>query len=651
MLGRAKAVGHSYFMRSIIVGTAGHIDHGKTSLVRALTGVDADRLPEEKRRGITIDLGFAELDLGDLRIGFVDVPGHERFVKNMLAGVHGIDAVALVIAADEGVMPQTVEHFEICRLLGVKRGLIVLTKIDAIDAELLELVRAEAESLASGSFLEGAPIVPVSSLSGEGIDLLKSTLREVGRGVAPRLSDQVARLPIDRAFTMRGFGTVVTGTLVAGEIGREDELELLPSKTQVRVRGVQVHGKAVERAGAGQRTAVNLGGVDIQDVTRGMMLAPAGLLQPSQNIDARITLLKSAPRPIRTRSRVRVHIGTSEVLARVRVLNEMNQIEPGDDGLVQLRLESPEAAVAGERFIIRSYSPAHTIAGGTVIDPLATRHRARDLNTIRGRLSGLANSPRAEQIAVFVAGSGEVGMRTAELAARTGLNRQALDAAIKDAEAEGKIARAEGIFVSTEALGRLKEEAQRELKSFHAREPLLGGMPRESLRDQIFSRSTLEVFRLALAELESEGKIASDRDLVRLSEHSLSLSEEQTKFRDALDQIYQQAGVEPPSFEDAVNQSGAVGLSAEQARRIMQLLVNQDRLVRVSNELLFHREALNLLASRLREYAANETRDRLIDVAKFKELAGVSRKYAIPLLEFLDRERITRRAGDKRLIL
>ncbi|MGA9998229.1 MAG: selenocysteine-specific translation elongation factor, partial [Pyrinomonadaceae bacterium] len=374
-------------MPSIIVGTAGHIDHGKTSLVRALTGVDADRLPEEKRRGITIDLGFAELDLGEVRIGFVDVPGHERFVKNMLAGAHGIDVVALVIAADEGLMPQTREHFDICRLLGVRQGLVIITKTDMVDEELLALVHAEAEELVEGSFLEGAPLLDVSAKTGAGIEELKSALREVALRVPPRSSEMTTRLPVDRAFTMKGFGAVVTGTLVAGEIREGDEMELLPAGQRVRVRGLQVHGSSVKTASAGQRTAVNLGGVEAASIERGMTLAPVARLRPTQIIDAEVSMLKSAPRPLRSRSRVRVHIGAAEILARVRVLEEAGEIEPGASGFAQLRLESPVIALPFERFIIRSYSPSHTIAGGRVLDAFATKHRGREVQIARERLA------------------------------------------------------------------------------------------------------------------------------------------------------------------------------------------------------------------------------------------------------------------------
>src|SRR2546428_6286601 len=393
-------------MKSIIVGTAGHIDHGKTALVRALTGIDADRLPEEKRRGITIDIGFADLDLGDVRIGFVDVPGHERFVKNMLAGAHGIDLVALVIAADESVMPQTREHFDICRLLGVKHGLVVITKRDLVDKELLQLVHAETEELIAGSFLQSAPILAVSSRTGERIEDLKTALHEVGSQVPERASEFITRLPIDRAFTMRGFGAVVTGTLIAGEINEGDELELLPAGARVRVPGIQVHGAAVKRALAGQRTAVNLSGIEAAAIERGMTLAPVGRLRPTQIIDARIQMLDDALRALRSRQRVRVHVGAAEVLARVRVLETNGEISPGRHGLVQFRFEAPVVGVTGDRFIIRAYSPQVTIGGGAILDPFAVKHRARDFPAIRATLRILADGDRAARFAQLVISAG-----------------------------------------------------------------------------------------------------------------------------------------------------------------------------------------------------------------------------------------------------
>ena len=637
-------------MKSVIVGTAGHIDHGKTTLVRALTGVDADRLPEEKRRGITIDLGFAELDLGGVRVGFVDVPGHERFVKNMLAGAHGIDLVALVIAADEGVMPQTREHFDICRLLGVRAGLVVLTKSDAVDEELLELVRLETAELVAGSFLEGAPVVAVSARTGQGMEELKETLRNSALAAPERSAEEVARLPVDRSFTMRGFGAVATGTLVAGEIKEGEELELLPAGTRVRVRGLQVHGASVRAARAGQRTAVNLGGVETAEVERGMVLAPVGRLRPTQILDARLSVLADAPRPLRTRQRVRVHHGALEALARVAVLEESGEVAPGSTGLVQLRLESPVVALPGDRFIVRTYSPQQTCAGGVVLDAHALKHRGRERASAREGLAALEGGDRAARLARFVESAGERGLRREELAARTGWRDDVLAAALAEGVGRGSVVEAEGVLVSSDALRRLQGLAVEEVEAHHRREPLSKGLARETLRERVFARAAPEIFRAALKAAEAHGALVPERDLVRAAGHSLDLSPADAALRERLEAIYREAALEAPALEDAFERAGGAGARREHLRKLLQLLLDAGTLVRVKEDLLFHRESLERLTSALGDYAAR-TPERLIDVAAFKELSGVSRKYAIPLLEYFDRERVTRRAGDKRLIL
>jgi selenocysteine-specific elongation factor len=638
-------------MRSVIVGTAGHIDHGKTTLVRALTGVDADRLPEEKRRGITIDLGFAELDLGDVRVGFVDVPGHERFVKNMLAGAHGLDLVALVIAADEGVMPQTREHFNICRLLGVSSGLVVLTKSDAVDEELLELVRLEASELVTGSFLEAAPVVAVSARTGQGIDELKEALRAAALSAPARSSDAVERLPVDRSFTMRGFGAVATGTLVAGEISEGDELELMPAGERVRVRGLQVHGAQVKAAGAGQRTAVNLGGVDAAGVVRGMVLAPVGRLRPTQILDAWVDVLADAPRGLRTRQRVRVHHGTAEVLARVAALEESGEIAPGSKGLAQLRLEAPIVALPGDRFIVRTYSPQRTIAGGVVVDAHAQKHRGRERAAARTRLAALEGADRAARLAFFAESAGERGLPRASAAAFTGWRDDVLAGAIAVCLERGAVVEAEGVLAASEVFGGLVRAAVEEVEAHHRREPLSRGLARETLRERVFSRAAPELFRAALKRAEVDGALVSERELVRAGGHSLDLSPEDAALRDRLESVYRDAGLEAPALEDAFARAGGAGARREHLRKLLQLLLDSGALVRVKEDLLFHREALAGLTAALRGYADARAPDRLIDVAAFKELSGVSRKYAIPLLEYFDRERVTRRAGDRRLIL
>ncbi|HWN08202.1 MAG TPA: selenocysteine-specific translation elongation factor [Pyrinomonadaceae bacterium] len=640
---------------SIIIGTAGHIDHGKSALVRALTGKDPDRLPEEKRRGITIDLGFADLDLGDVRVGFVDVPGHERFVKNMLAGVHGIDAVALVIAADEGVMPQTREHFDICRLLGVQKGLVVITKTDLVDEEMIPLVRDEAEELVAGSFLEDAPVVALSARTGNGLDQLRTVLCQIAREVPLRSEDYVSRLPIDRAFTMKGFGAVVTGTLVSGQIREGDELELLPAGIRVRARGVQVHGASVHSAQPGQRTAVNLAGIDTSAIERGMVLAEVGRLVTTQIIDVELSVLRNAPRAIKTRARVRVHVGTAEALARVRVLNSAGEIAPGDAGFAQLRLESPVVALHGERFIIRSYSPAQTIAGGLVLDPGATKHRGKEMTKSLEHLRALMDADRSTKLAAFVQASGEHGLRLAQVGARTGWTSSViLEVArqlTKEGQHDGTVFDVDGVLITRESIDRLARASIDEVKLHHHRQPLSRGLPRETLRERHFAHAPAEIFRGVLAHLEKEGVLVSEKDVVRAADHSLDLSGADGELSDRIASSYRKAGLALPSVEQVLEVAGVAVAHRTHGRKILQRLIDNGTLVRIQGETFIHAQALEDLKRLLSDYASKHEPERLIDVAAFKDLAGVSRKYAIPLLEYLDRERITRRAGEGRIIL
>lgn len=638
-------------MQSIIVGTAGHIDHGKSALVRALTGKDPDRLPEEKRRGITIDLGFADLDLDGVHLGFVDVPGHERFVKNMLAGAHGIDIVALVIAADEGVMPQTREHFDICRLLGVQVGLIVITKTDLVEEELIPLVRDEAEELVANSFLEGVPILAVSAKTGVGLAELKNTLRELATQVPTRSTDSITRLPVDRAFSMKGFGAVVTGTLVSGELAEGDELQLLPALTRVRARGVQVHGKPVRHAMAGQRTAVNLVGIETLQIERGMVLAPVGRLRPTQILDVHLNVLRTAPRSLRSRARIRLHVHGAEVLARLQVLEDRGEIAPGEEGLAQLRLDAPVVAVAGERFVIRSFSPVQTTAGGIILDPFAIKHRRRDLNQVRQRLQSLLAGDHPTQLSIFVESAGAQGLRLTDLAARTGWNDKTLADALTRAKKDDALMDCDGVLVSGSIFQALKQIAIDEVKTHHQREPLARGIARETLRERQFAHAPPEVFRTVLRELEREGLLVSEKDIVRAASHSVELSTSDAAMRDRLAQAYELAGLEPPSLDEALKLALVSASQKPHGRKILQLLIEGGVLVRVQGDLFFHRKALDMLIGKLREFADQHQSNRSIDVAEFKDLAGVSRKYAIPLLEFLDRERITRREGDRRVIL
>ena len=638
-------------MSSIIIGTAGHIDHGKSALVRALTGTDPDRLPEEKKRGITIDLGFADLELDGIRFGFVDVPGHERFVKNMLAGAHGIDLLVLVIAADEGVMPQTREHFDICKLLGIKSGIVVITKTDLVDAEMLSLVEDDAAELSSHSFLESAPVVAVSSRTGAGLTELKEKLKEVARRVPARSTELVTRLPIDRAFSMKGFGPVVTGTLISGEIAEGAELELLPKKLTVRVRGTQVHGKAVARAVAGQRTAVNLAGVDVAQLERGMVLAEPRTLRTTQIIDVRIDVLPNAPRGVRSRSRVRLHLNAAEVLARVRVLDHPSEIASGKSGLAQLRLEVPISTVHGDRFILRSYSPAETIAGGVIVDPFAVKHRGKEMGQTRSRMNRLIEANRVEKIVAFVEMS-ELGGRTVEdLIATTGLKREVISDLTSQGIEQGDVVEAGGLLLSTSSLARLSQGVLSELENHHKREPLARGMLRETLREKVFTHSPPELFAAVIQKLEASGQLVAEKDIIRASSHKVDLSEKDSRLREKLEEVYREAGVECPSIDDALVRAGVTGPQRIQARKVLQLLIEDRVILRVQNEMFMHSSVLDELKVKLLDHASRHEPERLIDVAGFKDLAGVSRKYAIPLLEYFDREKVTRRAGDKRIIL
>ncbi len=635
----------------IIVGTAGHIDHGKTALVKALTGVETDRFPEEKARGITIDIGFAELDLGETKIGFVDVPGHEKFVKNMLAGASGIDVVLLVIAADEGVMPQTREHFEICRLLETKTGLIVLTKKDLVDEELLELVNLETAELVENSFLQNAPVIAVSAKTGEGIEELKQTLKTVAANIPERKNETIARLPIDRSFTVKGFGAVVTGTLATGEIAESNEMEVLPLGKKVRVRGLQTHGKSVKSAHAGQRTAVNLGGIDHAEIERGMILTEKDVLRPTQIFDAEIEVLKTAKKSLKSRQRVRVHIGTIEALARVQILNAQNEIKPGEKDFVQLRLEIPTVCIPNERFIIRQYSPQMTIAGGRVLDNSAVKHRRKDAENIRKYLQNLTEADKPKQIKLYLETANEHGLTQKDLQARTGWRGEILKKAISENIEKKAVIEAESFLLTRTPFENLKTKTLAEIENFHKKEPLAKGILQATLREKIFARLSAEIFKTVLASLETDKKIVAEKDFVRAAAHNLELSADEKILRERLSEIYRAAKLEVPKLEDALLES-TKNTKADKtlARKIFQLLLNSGEIVKITDEFYFARPEIETLVANLSKFAENSA-DRLIDVATFKDIAGISRKYAIPLLEYFDRERITRRAGDKRLIL
>jgi selenocysteine-specific elongation factor len=639
----------------IIIGTAGHIDHGKTSLIKALTGIDADRLPEEKSRGITIDLGFAELILDDVKIGFVDVPGHERFVKNMLAGASGIDIVLLVVAADEGVMPQTREHFQICRLLETKKGIIVLTKTDMVDEELIEIVKLDVEELVSGSFLESAEVVCVSSKNGYGIEHLKDRLKSICANIPPRKSENITRLPIDRSFSIKGFGAVVTGTLATGILSEGSQMELLPIGKTVRIRGVQTHGNKTLNAVAGQRTAVNLGGIDHSEIERGMVLAEKTTLRTTQIIDTEIEVLSESKRSLKTRQRVRVHIGTIEALGRIQVLNESNEIVPGEKDFVQIRLELPIVTVLNERVVLRQYSPQITIAGGKVLDNSASKHRKKDLESVRKYLTNfneaIRNNDKPKQVKFILETAEEKGLTFADLQARTAWKSEILVDAIKVNIESKAVIKADDYLLARNAFDNLKSKTLKTIENYHLAEPLAAGILKETLREKLFAHLPLEIYKTTLSYLESNSEVIAKQDVIKLKTHNLELTSEENVIRERLRKTFEDAKLEVPTLETALIQSiSGTKLSRELARKVFQLLLNSAEIVKVNEDFYFKQREIEKLTEKVKVFA-NQSTDRMIDVSAFKELAGVSRKFAIPILEYFDREKITRRAGDKRLIL
>ncbi len=626
--------------RPLIVGTAGHIDHGKSALVLALTGVDPDRLKEEKERGITTDIGFAHLQLpSGATVSFVDVPGHERFVKNMLAGVHGIDAVLLVVAADESVKPQTREHLAICNLLAIGRGIVVLSKCDLVDRDTLGVVRAEVESLTARSFLEGAPMVAVSARTGEGLDELRSCLAELASAPPSRSAEGLLRLPVDRVFTLHGFGTVVTGTLVGGRLRVGDAVLVEPSGRRTRVRGLQVHGQAVDSVSAGNRTAVNLADLGVADIARGDVLVRERTLAATTVLDAQLRLLPGAA-PAKSNLRVRVHAASAEILGRIRMLDRASA-NPGSQALIRLRLERPAVVTRGDRLVLRSYSPAHTIAGAVVLDPLPLRRPRAEVNE-RPALAVAVTEPAPTFVAALLDEAGPAGIAVEELVARVGLGAAALDAMLSG---DPRVVRLEGRWIGRMALGRLAEDALRELDRFHAEAPLRAGMPREELRSRVFPKAGGGAFEAVIQRLTLSGQVRAEADSIRRAGHAVRLSPVEDALKERLKVAARNAGLRGIEIAAVARE-----LSADPSalRRVSRLLVEGGTLKPVGESALVLSEHLEGLKVAVRQRVSPGAR---LDVGELKEMTGLSRKYAIPLLEFLDRERVTRRTGTTRVLL
>jgi selenocysteine-specific elongation factor len=632
-------------MKQVIMGTAGHIDHGKTQLIKTLTGIDTDRLKEEKERGITIDLGFAHLTCDDgAEVGIIDVPGHERFVRNMLAGVGGIDLVMLVIAADEGVMPQTREHLAICQLLRIKDGLVALTKSDLVDEDWLELVSEDTREFLKGTFLEGRPIVPVSAKTGQGVDELRRVLQTLVARVPPKQLDGKFRLPIDRVFSMRGFGTVVTGTLFSGTIRVEDRVEIYPKGIEAKVRGLQVHNESVAEAVAGQRTAINLQGIDKVELERGDVLGRPAEFLPTFMLDAVLQHLPDAPRPLRHRARLRLHLGTSEIMGRA-ILLDRDELAAGEEAYVQFRLEAPAIVLPRDRFVIRSYSPVQTIGGGVLLDVQPAKHRRGEAG-LSSHFQLLATGAHEEVFAHHLKQATHQGLRLSEFLPRTELSEARLRQIAAALQRAGRVRAVNveiGWYLHTDIFDALSRKLRSDLETFHRQNPLKPNISIEELRAKVRGLGE-RVCLLALEQLRHQGDVVVERERVRLATHQVALDDTRERLLNELEAEFLAAGFQPPRVEEVFDK---LKMGKGHDKELLQVLVDQGRAVRLNDNVVFHRSTLEKVASLLIQYLRNHREITPID---FKDLLGVSRKYAIPLLEYFDSQKITIRIGDKRVL-
>jgi len=630
----------------VILGTAGHIDHGKTSLIRTLTGIDTDRLKEEKARGITIELGFAHLSMPNgARVSIVDVPGHEKFVRHMVAGATGLDLVALVVAADEGVMPQTREHVEICQLLGVRAGLIVITKVDLVDEEWLEMVEEDIIDFAAGTFLEGAPVIRFSAVDGRGRDQVIEGVAQVAARLEERQSSSLFRMPLDRVFTMKGFGTVVTGTAVSGAISLGETVMIYPTRLTAKVRGLQVHNESVTQAQAGARTAVNLQGVEKERVQRGQVLAPPDTLHPSRRMDLWIHHLASADKPLKNRAQLRFHIGTTEILGRI-ILLDRDELAPGDSAPAQIILEEPGACLAGDRFVLRSYSPIRTIAGGEVLNPNPVRHK-RFQSQVIADLETLRDHDPVRSLKVLIESAGPKGTSAQDLAGLIDLPakeiKNALDRILSRQEAIA-YDKEQGRLISRKTFDRLVEKTLTVLAEYHQKFPVRPGLGREELKTRVSGLEDYKLLAFLLDHLVKAGRVVADRDMVHLADHRPKLADELQQIEERLLKIYREAGPTPPYFKEA---SAGLPGSAEHHREVLEHLVKQGRLVKVKTDLYFDSQALAGLWDQARAFLQKTGE---LTTPQFKEITGLSRKFLIPILEHFDAKGLTMRVGEVRVL-
>jgi selenocysteine-specific elongation factor len=639
-------------MREIVLGTAGHVDHGKTSFIRALTGFETDRLKEEIQRGITIELGFAYLDLPcGHRIGIVDVPGHEKFVKTMVSGVSGIDILAFIVAADEGIMPQTIEHFEICRLMGVKQGVVIVTKKDLVEPEWLEMVSEEIEEFCAGSFLEGAPIIAVSSTTGEGVEKVRDTLDQIVRKHDFHEVFGPFRLSVDRVFAMKGFGAVVTGTSISGRTSVGEDLRIYPTERVAKIRGIQVHAQAVTEVEAGHRTAINLQGVDVAEIERGMVLAPPGSLQANYVLDCQFLYLALNAKPLKHRTRIRVHLGTAEILGRVSLLDR-DELKPGDEAAVQLLLEHTAAVWPGDRYVIRSYSPVATIGGGMVLGNVSPRKRKRlqdkDREYNRRMLRVLMDGTVEEKALFLLRESGELGLTADELAIRLGLFGKHLKKAINDPISTQKMVVVDSAaqrYVAVEIAEAMKEMMLSFLTAYHHNNQLQTGVAKEELRTGLGRKVDPKVFQYCLNDLIKKGLVVQEESVVRLVGHQVALKADEEQLRMDLSDWYRSRGLSTPTIKETMEQFAEYPSSL--VKEVLDLQLRDGQLFKISESLYYTRELIEPLIASVLQYMEKNGE---IDAPAFKDLTGLTRKFSIPILEYLDRVKITMRIGDKRIL-
>ncbi len=633
-------------MDQIILGTAGHIDHGKTSLIRALTGIETDRLKEEKERGITIELGFASFTLptGET-IGIVDVPGHEKFIKNMVAGASGIDLVVMTIAADEGVMPQTKEHMEICTLMGIKHGFIALTKIDMVDEELMELAMEDIKEFTIGTFLEDAPIVPVSSVTGQGLDVFIKTLDEICHSIPERPFSPVFRLPVDRVFSMKGFGTVITGTLASGKISVGDDIMIFPSCISSKVRGIQVHGRSADEVSAGTRTAINFQGLDRESVNRVDVLSTPNTLRPSYMVDAEFHYLANNPKPVKARTKIRFHSGTSQIIGYL-VLIDREELSPGDKACVQFRLESPVCCIKGDRFVVRSYSPVRTIGGGQILNPVAKKHKFLDDKMVKG-LNSLIDTDNEHSLSFFVDQGGYSGVSFGDLRIMTNMSDKKLENCLQKMLASRKIVlvdKEKRLYIHAGIIDSLSEKILFQLEQYHSDNPLKEGMPKQELKSKLrqLNNKDPKIFNIILARLVKDGKVKHEGNNVRLSDHEVALQVDQQDLKQKIIDIYAKAGLTPPFFRHVCKE---LGVDGKTAFSVLHILIDENIIVKTRDDLYFYSDAVLELQNKLVKFIEDNGK---ITTPEFKDMTGISRKFVIPLIEYFDSINLTIRVGDTR---